>query len=170
MKEILKCTDAKLNWRRSKTQNESGEHVLDEERTSQSCLVPHKRLASLKRKVSDLTGFRGIEPLQLVRYRAGEQFGVHHDAGTLVAYSQDVLVPPGPVRAATIFGYVTDSESGTCFPALNLVTEARAGNAVLFLNVDHAGVKLDSRTAHSGAKLKPGDNKIGINVWPCASC
>jgi len=166
LKELVKLTHAKLSWKRSKTQNEKGQLVLDEDRTSMTCLVPSERLVSLTRKVADLTGFREIEPLQLVRYRAGEHFGTHHDAGTLVADSPIVLVPPGPVRIATIFGYVTDSQAGTCFPDLNLTTEARAGNAVLFLNVDQKGERLDARTAHSGVKLEHGDSKIGVNIWP----
>jgi len=166
LKEISKITSLKLPWRRSKTQKESGDLILDQDRTSQSCLVAPERLASLKRKVSDLTGFCDFEPLQLVRYRAGEQFDTHHDAGTLVADSEIVLVPPGPVRPATIFGYVTDSKAGTFFPDLNLVTDARKGNAVFFLNVDSTGKKLDARTAHSGVKLERGDSKLGINIWP----
>lgn len=163
-KEISKITTQKLPWRRSKTQKETGDLVLDQDRTSQSCLVAPERLASLKRKVSDLTGFCNFEPLQLVRYRAGEQFDTHHDAGTLVADSQVVLVPPGPVRPATVFGYVTDSKAGTFFPDLDLVTDARQGNAVFFLNVDSTGKNLDARTAHSGVKLERGDSKLGINI------
>ena len=118
-----------------------------------------------------------IEPLQLVRYRPGQFFGVHHDLGDWHADSGHVTLPPKSLlvkrRVATVFCYLNtlpSSEAGgeTHFPLANeLSIRPKEGRAVLFSNIRATG-QPDPRTIHAGNRVTEG-TKYGLNIWICES-
>ncbi|KAL7560895.1 hypothetical protein ACA910_008177 [Epithemia clementina (nom. ined.)] len=118
-----------------------------------------------------------VEPLQLVRYRPGQFFGIHHDMGDLDEASGNVSLPPKSWfvkrRVATVFCYLNDMPSPdaggeTYFPqASNLAVPPQQGRAVLFCNIRADGSP-DPRTVHAGNKVVEG-TKYGLNVWICES-
>jgi prolyl 4-hydroxylase len=128
------------------------------------------KLSGIERKAADLLGVSTVqvEPLQLVRYRRDEFFGIHHDLGTL---QDDGSVPMPPKqsfvkrRLATIFCYLNDVENGGCtfFPKCQLRVEPKRGRAVVFCNILETGLP-DPKTVHAGERVKQGC-KYGLNIW-----
>jgi prolyl 4-hydroxylase len=127
-------------------------------------------VASLEHRAASLLGCfttRSVEALQLVRYEAGQFFGVHHDLGDY--NDATVALPPKQLfcsrRLVTIFVYVNDVESGgeTWFPRANVKVVPRAGRAVVWQNVLANG-EPDVRTIHAGLVVNKGV-KYGLNMW-----
>jgi hypothetical protein len=177
--KLTKAAEA-AKWHRSPTQNSEGQQQVDPSRTSQTCVVmgDNKLLQDINAKVAELTGMAAdkIEPLQMVKYQPSEYFNLHHDAGTLVGDLEDADMRVDPpvieagasttpaIRVLTLFGYVTSSDAGTHFPVVNVTSQAIAGNAVLFANVDTKKRCLDTRSSHLGQTVKDGE-KLGLNIW-----
>lgn len=129
----------------------------------------HPLSALLRRRLAELLGCDEsfIEPLQVVRYRAGEEFCTHHD----------VLEPRAMAglrhqRGTTAFVYLSEvptqssrlAGSGeTFFPILNLKVQPRAGAALLWHNVLHSG-QPDPAVTHAGLPVEAGV-KYGVNAW-----
>jgi prolyl 4-hydroxylase len=160
--------------------NEKHDSQLIEEEQRTSTFVSLQKLqnapvASLERRAAELLGLtvEQMEPLQLVRYREGEFFGLHHDLGVLYE-DQSVQLPPRQVwcrrRMATLFVYLNNVEQGGCtyFPECNhLRVQPRRGRAVLFCNIHENGTP-NVKTVHAGeAVLGKGNVKYGMNIWAC---
>ena len=130
-------------------------------RTSSSCVLdsPDDRsrlvIRRLQKRVAALCEVEDdenrIEPPNLVRYREGEFFEVHHD---------------GVFRSHTVFVYLNHVENGgrTIFPALNLGIRPRAGLAVMWKNVKE-GSRADLDLLHRGEAVGPGEVKYGVNCF-----
>ena len=151
------------------------------------------RIAALESRVADLLGcwVGQIEAIQLVRYVAGQFFGVHHDMGDLLEDDQ-VTLPPKDVyvkrRLVTLFVYLNslEDDQGGCthFPYCGLRVRPKKGRAVLWSNVTTDGLP-DPRTIHAGEPVKPSSTtrrvtrstkpqqkqadvvKYGLNIWIC---
>jgi prolyl 4-hydroxylase len=98
---------------------------------------------------------------QLLRYRTGEYYNVHHD---YIPYHLDR--PPGP-RILTLYVYLNDVEQGgaTHFPALNITIQPKRGRLVLWPNVmSQDPYAHDPRTIHQSMPVTEG-HKYGANVW-----
>jgi prolyl 4-hydroxylase len=118
-----------------------------------------------------------VEGLQLVRYKPGEFFGIHHDLGDLLEDDQ-VLLPRKQFgvkrRLVTIFVYLNDLEQGqggcTHFPKCdNLRVTPKKGKAVLWSNITSDGSP-DPATIHAGETVRSSDGddsvvKYGLNIW-----
>jgi 2OG-Fe(II) oxygenase superfamily len=156
-----------------------------------------KIIAGVETKAASLLGCFStttIEPLQLVRYRPGQFFGVHHDLGDYDDETHRVLLPDKSWyyrrRLVTIFCYLNTLKAATVddniaasidvtgavgggggggateFPALGLAVTPRAGTAVVFPNVLVPSGQPDVRTIHAG--LPPTNTiKYGLNIWIC---
>ncbi len=87
------------------------------------------------------------EPLHVLRYMPGQEFRPHLDA----------LPGVSNQRAWTALVYLNDGYEGgeTIFPELGLSVRARAGDALIFRNVDCDG-RADPRTRHAGAPVTRG--------------
>ena len=105
---------------------------------------------------------RHIEPLQLVRYKAGELFGPHHDYH---ATGESSVQGEQRVMTVLVFGSTLAPEDGgeTDFPHLGVSVSPRAGDAVAWMNVDMEGEPED-RSPHQGKPPLRGE-KVAINVW-----
>ena len=104
---------------------------------------------------------------QVVHYRAGEEYRLHHD---VLRRDADGAFP----RRTSLFVYLAraDAGGGTAFPRLTTGGDALEGGGALFLpparsalcwsNVD--GDRPDRRAEHAGAPVVAGE-KWGLNVW-----
>jgi hypothetical protein len=92
-------------------------HVDIEQRTSTFLNLSKqhdKIVAQIENKAANLLGCysaaNSIEPLQLVRYKQGQFFGIHHDLGDYDDESQTIIPPPRSIycrrRLVTIFCYL----------------------------------------------------------------
>lgn len=133
------------------------------------------KIASIEQRAAAVMGCWGsgtIEPLQLVRYKKGQFFGVHHDLGHLEE-DDTVQLPPKSVlmkrRLVTLFCYLNEVEAGgaTDFPAAGVSVQPVVGRAVLFSNILASGMP-DPRTIHAGLPVEKGI-KYGLNIWLCES-
>lgn len=181
----------KCKFQKSFVDSKASSMVEKEQRTSMFVSLPkqgHSRVASIERKAADLLGLsvHQIEPLQLVRYRENQFFGVHHDLGSLRS-DGSVELPPRQAyckrRVATLFVYINElkqdettsrkrqkSDCGGCtyFPECNdLRVQPKRGTAVLFSNILASGLP-DPRTVHAGEPVRgKGIIKYGLNIWAC---
>ena len=99
-----------------------------------------------------------LDPWQIVRYRRGELFEEHHDAG-LFADSEH------GERVATLLLYLDDQpgDSGaTVFPALQRRIAPRAGRLLLWRNLADDG-SIDARMRHAGAPARR--TKTLLTTW-----
>lgn len=113
-----------------------GQERLSRTRTSDSVFLPDgdplcdeiRRRAAERIRVSS----RLVEPLQCVRYRPGQQFMAHYDAGRHVS------------RFHTLLIYLNEDFEGgeTHFPQIGLTVRPRRGSALLFRNLDRDGVMI----------------------------
>jgi hypothetical protein len=117
------------------------------------------KIAALEQRVANLLGcwVHQIEALQLVRYKPGQFFGIHHDMGDLLEDDQ-VRLPRKNIatkrRLVTLFCYLNTlakNEGGdTYFPRCShLRVHPQRGRAVLWSNVNADG-QADPRTVHAG--------------------
>lgn len=133
------------------------ERLLDT-RTSDSAFLPVRgdglSEEIRQRAASHLAVSHGaIEALQCVRYRPGQEFMPHYDAG------RDVL------RTHTLLIYLNDDFEGgeTSFPEIGLTVRPKRGSALLFRNLDDA-LEMIPQALHAGLPVCSGV-KYACNVW-----
>jgi prolyl 4-hydroxylase len=155
--------------------------VVDSEHRTSTFVSLEKQqdriVAAVEQRAATLTGCWSavqVEPLQLVRYGAGQFFGPHHDLGVYDADTGQVEVPRktawAPRRLVTVFCYLNTVPAGgggaTHFPVADCSVQPLAGRAVVFSNITAAG-DADCRTVHEGSPVRPGHIKYGLNIWVC---
>jgi len=105
-----------------------------------------------------------IEPLQLVRYTEGQKFGKHVD---WVGQDNPGLWTFGQ-RMATMLVYLNTVPKGaggeTNFPELKLEVNPQKGSALLWPNVDAAGVP-DRKVIHEALPVNGNQVKYAMNIW-----
>ena len=112
----------------------------------------------------------GFCTTQVVSYKQGQEFGLHHDAGTVNIETETVELVE-PARLATFFVYLKTMPDGvghTEFPWLKSPVSVRpeAGQAILFCNVTQDG-KADAKTSHMARPVEGDFEKLGMNLWLC---
>ncbi|EDQ92936.1 uncharacterized protein MONBRDRAFT_3101, partial [Monosiga brevicollis MX1] len=142
--------------------NDLGQPVTSAYRTSKFTWLEKSAdslVAQIERRAADLLGTEAlcIEPLQVVSYQQGQQFKLHHDAGTLLERDGGVELVT-PLRTATIFVYLntipaTRSCAGyTHFPRLGLKVQPKRGRAVVFPNLRADGT-VEPATIHAALPM-----------------
>ena len=142
---------AEPNYQRSVV-NMDGRDVPDPIRTSDGSTVHwlienpanhaiNRRLAALSK-----TSVEQGEPLQILRYRPGQQYHPHFD-----------WVPDANRRILTALIYLNDDYEGgdTRFPKVDLSIKGRKGDALLFRNIGRDG-GFDPLSEHSGMPVESG--------------
>ncbi|KAI1379817.1 oxidoreductase-like protein [Hypoxylon crocopeplum] len=168
--------------------NKNNEQEQVPGRTSSSAFLPSEDpvISCIRQRALTFQGHAPahvLEPLQVVKYQPGQQYGAHYDWGVS---SKELGTAD---RMTTFFAILKgDCEHcGTHFPYLNVdwsgendewcrlidceissvkngtVFNALEGSAVFWRNLDDAGVG-DPRVLHEGMKVESGE-KIGLNVW-----
>mmetsp|Transcript_14762 Transcript_14762/g.33561 ORF Transcript_14762/g.33561 Transcript_14762/m.33561 type:complete len:958 (+) Transcript_14762:58-2931(+) len=134
-----------------------GQTASEQLRTSHSCLIHWAQTAVVRSVEERAAAVAGVsvdclERLNLVRYRPGEFFKVHHD---------------GSYRPKTLFLYLNDlpedDEAETHFPKLGLKFKPRCGCAVMWPNVTPSGAE-DYQMLHQGLPPKTAV-KYGVNLF-----
>ena len=145
-------------------------HDVDQSRTSYSAFLnaAHDKVVQcIEERAAKFAqvDVNQTEPVQVVRYRKGQQYLPHYDY-----FSRDVeknLVPGGQ-RLLTFFVYLNtvDPRYGgtTAFPELGLEVPAVKGTATFWYNMDSQGND-DPRTLHGGSEVKGDVFKYGLNMW-----
>jgi prolyl 4-hydroxylase len=109
---------------------------------------------AINRRIAALSGtaLAQGEPLQLLRYRPGDEYRPHLDA-----------LPAEPnQRILTVLLYLSDGYEGgeTCFPRTGLSFQGRRGDALLFRNVA-PDLQPDPMAIHAGLPVRRGVKFIG---------
>ena len=140
----------------------TGQFVRDPIRTSDAAAFPlaleNPAIHALNRRLAAATGTAVTqgEPLQVLRYRPGQEYKLHIDA-----------LPPqiGNQRVLTALIYLNDDFEGgeTDFPSLGLRVRGKTGDALIFANV-HADGGPDQRVRHAGRPVRTGQ-KLLASRW-----
>ena len=103
------------------------------------------------------------EPLVVLRYGPGEQYRPHRDY--LSASALQARRPEAGQRAHTVCVYLSPSEAGgeTDFPLRGLRIQAKAGRALVFDNLDSAGLPAPE-TLHAGLPVLSGEKWLAT-LW-----
>lgn len=109
-----------------------------------------------------------LEPLQICRYKPGQQYKPHYDFFVPNTRGTDEALKKGGQRHVTLFVYLNDlpadeTSGHTHFPKLDLKIAPRKGTAALWLNVKPDKTE-DFRTLHAGTPPTSG-TKYGMNIW-----
>lgn len=134
----------------------SGEHLPHPVRTSDGAAFPwaseRPAVHALNRRLAAASGTdeRCGEPLQILRYRPGQQYRSHHDA-----------VADDNQRIITMLVYLNADYTGgeTAFFAPGLKLRGNVGDALLFRNADSAG-RPDPAALHAGLPVTAGEKLI----------
>lgn len=124
----------------------------------------HPLITSIEEKLAKETGF-GIEKgedLQVVRYKQGGHYYMHHDGFDPNYEGNKAVLNRGGQRIMTCLIYLSDlkqdgSEGGaTYFPALDMRVYPKAGRALIWWNITDDGTKtkrLEPAASHAGEDL-----------------
>jgi hypothetical protein len=130
---------------------------------------------AIVRRAALATGYpaANIEPLQVVRYRAGEEYKPHYDFGFECDLLENLRIGR---RHVTLLVYLNDLPADdlhaggagagghTSFPLLSLRVRPRLGTALVFNDCADDGAS-DRRTLHGGEPPAEGVLKYAINIW-----
>ena len=111
------------------------------------------------------TPVRQFEPTNVLSYEVGQEYRPHFDFfNTDIAHFARIVAAQGQ-RSLTFLIYLNDDYHGgeTTFPRLDYALKARAGDALMFHNVDETGTP-DPRTLHAGAPTTRG-RKWLLSQW-----
>ena len=99
----------------------------------------------------------------MLHYGVGEEFVLHCDFLDPQAFAEEIA--RHGQRAATVLIYLNDSFEGgeTSFPRLGLNHRGKTGDALVFSNVDGAGMP-DDRAQHAGCPPTAGEKWV-FSQW-----
>jgi prolyl 4-hydroxylase len=135
----------------------TGKQVPNPVRTSDATGFPlvaeRPAIHALNMRLAAVSGtdVRQGEPLQVLRYRPGQEYRPHLDA-----------LPPGDnQRMLTFLVYLNDDYEGgeTCFVKSDLKVKGRKGDGLLFHNSDAAG-NPDPNSQHAGLPVTAGEKYL----------
>ena len=138
-------------------------------RTSESCnLDPnHPIILQVEAKISEFTGIDPAlgETIQGQRYAVGQQFKPHHDFFYDDQPYWEAMVRSGGQRTWTAMIFLNAPEEGgqTAFPAAGVKVTPRAGNMLIWNNMDVAGLP-NPYSIHQGMPVLSGVKYI-ITKW-----
>lgn len=149
---------------KSTVYDQNGQLVETPWRTSSSFVMYNgdAHVIALKARISALVGLpmENIEGVQLLRYRKGEEFKMHHDFFTGGEPYQ---------RVHTVFLYLNDlggvdNGGATCFPHYGVRVYPQTGRAIWFRNVNEQGAVIQE-SLHAGEPVLCDSPKYAVNVW-----
>ena len=132
----------------------TGEARFDEVRDADSSAIPHLAedmiVQRINRCIAAATGTKTewAEPLNLLRYKPGQQYKPHHDGHGADNTS---------VRVATALIWLNDQFEGgeTDFPKINVRIRGSVGDMLVFKNIRDDGSS-DERMIHAGLPVTEG--------------
>ena len=135
----------------------TGRQMKDPVRTSDGIGFPwpleDPLIHALNRRIAAASGTRVVqgEPIQVLRYKPGDQYRTHFDA--IPGFANQ--------RILTMIVWLTDGYEGgeTHFPVPGWSIKGAAGDALLFRNADEDG-RRDPDAAHAGLPVAAGEKWI----------
>ncbi len=121
------------------------------------------RLVQLRMATAAGVQLVNAEPLIVLRYQPGEEYRPHRDSLHPTALARDR--PQAGNRARTICTYLNKVQSGgeTVFPGLEVCVTPLPGCAVVFDNLDSAGLP-EARSLHAGLPVLEGEKWLAT-LW-----
>jgi prolyl 4-hydroxylase len=134
-----------------------GQQIVHQIRTCEAAGFPwvaeNPVVNAINRRMAAASGTKAEwgEPLQILRYRPGQEFKPHRDCTDDVANQ----------RIFTVLVYLNDDYSGgeTLFLKTGLKVRGRTGDALLFRNADDNGMP-DMDTLHAGLPVQAGEKYL----------
>lgn len=153
------------------TVTEQGERRVTDFRTSETCYLDQystKEVQYLESKILDTVKIpvSKSEPIQGQRYEIGQYFKEHTDFFPPNSETYEIFAPNDNQRTWTFMLYLNDVEEGgfTRFPQLKLQFKPKAGDALLWNNLDpKTGIENDW-TSHQALPPESGRKYI-ITQW-----
>lgn len=152
-KRIIEVLDS--YFERSTVGYDSLHSEISEVRTSSTCFIRRREsliIEAIERRISAVTGLpiENIEPLQLIRYKSGQQFKAHYD----FLGEQNNLENICGDRKYTCLIYLNnlaeeDLGGATKFHCVGLEVKPSRGDAIFWENLDNNGCP-NYQTLHSG--------------------
>lgn len=129
----------------------------------------HPLIKKIYQKVSNITNKdeNHMENLQVIHYTSSQQFKAHYDQCPRdEAWNIKELTRHKGPRLYTLLIYLNDNYKGgeTEFPRLNQKFKLKAGDAVLFHNLDNQEKQVHKDALHSGNPISTGE-KWAANIW-----
>lgn len=123
-------------------------------RTSETCYLAASEVSEVDRKIGELLGLSGGEPIQGQRYAVGQEFKPHTDT-----FEDDLQ----PQRTWTAMIYLNEVEGGeTDFPLIGVSVRPQAGKLLAWDNLRDG--KPNYSTLHHGTKVLRGTKYI-LTKW-----
>lgn len=104
-----------------------------------------------------------IEPLQMVKYEHGQYYRRHHDDGRYYNISTEHRSHTLLLFASSV--PLADGGGHTAFPELKLRVLPTVGDAIVWENVDAAGLVLTEAVHEAATIYTEGVTKYAVNVW-----
>lgn len=106
-----------------------------------------------------------LEPVQVLHYDPGQVFDRHYDFLDPAIPGHAEEIARAGQRIATVLVYLNDDYAGgaTDFPLARLSYKGKAGDALLFANLDAAGAP-ERRTLHAGTAPETGEKWL-LSQW-----
>ncbi|UQV19357.1 2OG-Fe(II) oxygenase [Brevundimonas albigilva] len=106
-----------------------------------------------------------FEPANVLNYQVGQQYRLHYDYLDPAAPALAEALHRQGQRTATFLAYLNDGYAGgeTAFPRLEWDFKAKAGDALLFFNVDLDGRPVE-RSLHAGLPPTDGEKWV-LSQW-----
>lgn len=150
-------------------QREAERSGLAEARTSSNATLGiahedfHLRLLQARMACAAQAEMVQAEPLEVMRYQPGQEYRPHRDY--LPPAALQSLRPEAGQRKTTLCVYLTNVEGGggTAFPMAELEVQPRAGDAIVFENLDAQGAP-DPRSLHAGRPVTHGEKWLAT-LW-----
>ena len=160
------------SFTRAYVDDDDGRQLIDDIRTNSFFSFDksaNELIRGIEQRAATLAGLslEHVEPLQVVRYRRGQQYQTHHDAATLSWDMRRATLDPGMQRFVSIFVYLNSLPHGqghTEFPNIGISVKPEEGSALMWCNFKESGSP-DARVAHHGCKVTGEHTKYGLNIW-----
>ena len=121
-----------------------------------------ERAHDFEKTIENATGLdmNYFEWFQLLRYRAGQRYRVHHDS---VAYPEN---SPSGSRVISAIAYLHSPVrgGGTYFPSLKLGTRVIKGSVLMWSNVQRNSTRIDMRSVHEALEVEEG-SKYSVSMF-----
>jgi prolyl 4-hydroxylase len=158
-RELLHLADARYQRSSVVLHAESDGRSYSDSRTSHSVVFTeeHSLLASIRSRAAAICRLpvEHVEPVQCVRYREGEEYGLHEDAFETTTSN----------RAYTILVYLNDDFEGgkTWFSETDRLVEPETGKALFFANLT-SDQRVQPLSRHASLPVMRGEKYV-CNIW-----
>lgn len=148
-----------------------GSPMVDSIRTSEVGVILSEMadwiVRDIDTRMADISGTDTShgEPLNLLRYKEGQEYKAHYDAFSHKQREQAEFIKEGGQRSNTVLAYLNSMSSNgeTHFPKVNIKIKPELGTVISFKNIDENNEILKA-SLHLGAPVADGE-KWTLTKW-----